>query len=142
MMTGLEMINNPQFSDISGHWAEDDIMIAAQYGWVTGYSDGTFRPNQPITRAEFMTLTNRVLGRVLKSAEDLIPGEMRTWSDNMNTNAWYYLAVQEATNSSVPDYYDDFVPGLNFEYKAWKEMLDTPDWAALERGWASMAQGH
>lgn len=82
--------------DISGHWAESLIAQAAARGWVNGYADGTFRPDQPITRAEAVTLINRVLGRDTLTAESLLDG-MRTWPDNLQ-NAWYYLAVQEAGN--------------------------------------------
>lgn len=86
------------FSDISGHWAEKDIINAANKGWIMGYTDGTFRPNQTITRAEAMALINRVLQRNPESANDLLKG-MIEWPDNMNTAKWYYLPVQEATNS-------------------------------------------
>ena len=86
------------FSDISGHWAELDIAIAANNGWIMGYPDGTFRPNQTITRAEAMALINRVLARIPESPQDLLDG-MKTWPDNMNTDKWYYIPVQEATNS-------------------------------------------
>ena len=86
------------FSDISGHWAELDIAIAANNGWIMGYPDGTFRPNQTITRAEAMALINRVLARIPEGPQDLLDG-MKTWPDNMNTGKWYYIPVQEATNS-------------------------------------------
>ena len=86
------------FSDISGHWAELDIAIAANNGWIKGYPDGTFRPNQTITRAEAMALINRVLARIPESPQDLLD-DMKTWPDNMNTDKWYYIPVQEATNS-------------------------------------------
>ena len=86
------------FSDISGHWAELDIAIAANNGWIMGYPDGTFRPNQTITRAEAMALINRVLARIPESPQDLLD-DMKTWPDNMNTDKWYYIPVQEATNS-------------------------------------------
>ena len=86
------------FSDISGHWAELDIAIAANNGWIMGYPDGTFRPNQTITRAEAMALINRVLARIPEGPQDLLD-DMKTWPDNMNTGKWYYIPVQEATNS-------------------------------------------
>ena len=86
------------FSDISGHWAELDIAIAVNNGWIMGYPDGTFRPNQTITRAEAMALINRVLARIPEGPQDLLDG-MKTWPDNMNTGKWYYIPVQEATNS-------------------------------------------
>ena len=85
------------FSDIHGHWAEKFVEHAAALGWVNGYMDGTFRPNATITRAEAMAMINRVLGRLPESEKDLLPG-MKTWPDNADPSAWYYLAVQEATN--------------------------------------------
>ena len=53
--------NSGSFSDISGHWAENEIERAAAFGWISGYPDGTFRPDARITRAEAMTMINRVL---------------------------------------------------------------------------------
>ena len=84
------------FSDIGGHWAEQDILRAAALGWTRGYPDGSFRPQNSITRAEAITMINRVLGRSPGSKDDLLPG-MKVWPDNPET-AWYYLSVQEATN--------------------------------------------
>ena len=86
------------FNDIADHWAKDEIAVAANNGWVNGYKDGSFRPQNNITRAETMSLVNRVLNRNPETAEDLLP-DMITFTDNADTNAWYYLAVQEATNS-------------------------------------------
>lgn len=94
------------FNDISGHWAEKDIVNAANKGWIMGYTDGSFRPNQTITRAEAMSLINRVLQRNPESADDLLAG-MIEWPDNMNTAKWYYLPVQEATNSHDYDRKDN-----------------------------------
>ena len=112
------------FSDIAGHWAEDDIRYTAAIGWVNGYSDGTFGPDQPITRAEFMTLVNRILKRVPETEDDLLNDDMVKWADNSDPTAWYYLAVQEATNSHIPEYKTGrFVPGLLFEYEHWVEMM-------------------
>ena len=85
------------FSDISGHWAEKSIERAAALGWIAGYADDTFRPNHYITRAEAMTMINRVLCRVPETEGDLLPG-MIIWPDNQ-PGTWYYLAVQEVTNS-------------------------------------------
>ena len=107
------------FSDISGHWAELDIAIAANNGWIMGYPDGTFRPNQTITRAEAMALINRVLARIPEGPQDLLDG-MKTWPDNMNTNKWYYIPVQEATNSH------DYERKANGSEK-WTELNKVPD---------------
>ena len=83
------------FSDISGHWAESAIRAAAAQGWVKGMSDGTFRPDDSITRAEAMAMLCRMLGCEPASAAEL-PENMPVFSDNADTGAWYYLYVQEA----------------------------------------------
>lgn len=92
-----QISTSSNFTDISGHWAEKYIERAATLGWIAGYSDGTFRPSNYITRAEAMTMINRVLCRMPQSADDLL-NDMTVWPDNHPTD-WYYLAVQEATNS-------------------------------------------
>jgi len=76
----------------------------------------------------------------LRSADDLLVDEMVVFPDN-HPDAWYYLAVKEATNSTVPDYHDEQVPGLHFDYKFWIEMLETPDWRALETIWVDNNSG-
>ena len=87
------------FNDVSArHWASDEIAVCAKMGWINGYPDGSFRPDATITRAEMMAMINHALDRTPKSVSDLLSG-MKTWSDNANTGAWYYLDVQEATNS-------------------------------------------
>ena len=113
------------FSDIASHWAKDEIGVAANKGWINGYPDSTFRPDQYITRAEAMTLINRVLNRVPETTSDLLKG-MTTFSDNANTNAWYYIAVQEATNSH------DFNRKLN-GYEYWTQLRANRDWTLLEK---------
>lgn len=85
------------FSDVKGHWAEDEIYEASAHGWIGGYPDGTFKPQGLITRAEAITMINRMLGRTPTSPSDLHVN-MKKWSDNPE-NAWYYIAVQEATNT-------------------------------------------
>ena len=95
--------NTSNFSDIASHWAKDEIGVAANKGWINGYPDSTFRPDQYITRAEAMTLVNRVLNRLPEKSEDLLD-DMIKWPDNADASVWYYLAVQEATNSH--DYSD------------------------------------
>jgi len=128
--------NEYRFTDISGHWAQEDIIFAALIGWVNGYPDWTFKPNQPISRAEFMTLVNRMLERIPQTLDDLLPDEMVTWPDNTNTEAWFYLAVQEATNSHEPGSKDELITRLMFKYEFWSKMLENPDWALLEKEWA------
>lgn len=91
-----EVSETALFPDIAGHWAEGYIQRAAALGWVRGYPDGSFGPDDPITRAEAVTMINRVLRRLPGSTDDLLPG-MKTWPDNPES-AWYYLAIQEATN--------------------------------------------
>jgi len=66
----------------------------------------------------------------------LLPDEMVTWADNADTSVWFYLAVQEATNSHLSQAKEEFVPGLAFQYEYWEEMYDNPDWAMLEKEWA------
>ena len=83
------------FSDIDGHWAKDSILDAAGRGWINGYSDGSFKPDKRITRAEAITIVNRVMGRVPTDGEAFLEG-MKTWPDNL-PGQWYYLAIQEAT---------------------------------------------
>lgn len=115
-----------KFSDIATHWAKDEISIAYNNGWITGYPDGTFGPQRDITRAETMTLVNRVLNRQPETEDDLLPN-MTVWTDNANPNAWYYLAVQEATNS----HYYKFK--TNSQYEKWTELRETRDWTQLEK---------
>lgn len=114
------------FNDIAGHWAKDEIAVAANNGWVNGYEDGSFRPQNKITRAETMSLVNRVLNRKSETAEDLLEN-MTKWTDNADTNAWYYLAVQEATNSHYYEYKE------NSQYEKWTELRETRDWSELDK---------
>lgn len=115
-----------KFSDIATHWAKDEISIAYNNGWINGYPDGTFGPQRDITRAETMTLVNRVLNRQPETEDDLLPN-MTVWTDNANPKAWYYLAVQEATNS----HYYKFK--TNSKYEKWTELRETRDWTQLEK---------
>lgn len=115
-----------KFSDIASHWAKDEISIAYNNGWITGYPNGTFGPQRDITRAETMTLVNRVLNRQPETEDDLLPN-MMVWTDNANPKAWYYLAVQEATNS----HYYEFK--TNSQYEKWTELRETRDWTQLEK---------
>ena len=113
------------FSDVIGHWAAKEIGIAYYNDWIKGYPDGTFKPDQNITRAEAMTLINRVLERKPESPADLLT-DMNTWTDNMDTSKWYYLDVQEATNSHG-------YTRKTFNYELWRQMLTDPDWSRYER---------
>ena len=120
-------VNTKTFSDINGHWAQKNIELAAGNGWINGYEDGTFRPNNNITRAETFAMINRVLDRQTESVSDLLPtSEMNMWSDNMNENAWYYKDVQEATNYHKCDRVGDSV------YEKWTEKVPDIDWASYQ----------
>ena len=114
---------NNNFSDISGHWAEAEIKRAAALGWIAGYPDGTFRPNDYITRAQAMAMINRVLCRMPQDEEDLL-GSMVVWPDNKPTD-WHYLAVQEATNSH------DFKRKGEVGEK-WTKLTSAPDWTKYQ----------
>ena len=107
--------------------AKNEIGIAANKGWINGYPDGTFRPNQYITRAEAMTLVNRVLNRLPENSSDLLDSMIK-WPDNSDASAWYYLAVQEATNSHA---YSD--KSKDDKYEKWTTIRDARDWTELEK---------
>ena len=111
--------NSGSFSDISGHWAENEIERAAAFGWISGYPDGTFHPDARITRAEAMTMINRVLCRMPQSESDLLDS-MVTWPDNKPSD-WHYLAVQEATN--IHDFDRKGEVG-----ESWTKLTSVPDW--------------
>lgn len=120
-------VNTKTFSDINGHWAQKNIELAAGNGWINGYEDGTFRPNNNITRAETFAMINRVLDRQTENVSDLLPtSEMNMWSDNLNENAWYYKDVQEATNYHKCDRVGDSV------YEKWTEKVPDIDWASYQ----------
>ena len=113
------------FSDIASHWAKNEISAASNNGWITGYPDGTFRPDNKITRAEAMTLVNRVLKRLPETEEDL-HDDMIKWSDNSDVSQWFYLDVQEATNSH---YYQT----KENQFEKWTKLRETRDWTELEK---------
>lgn len=112
------------FTDISGHWAEKYIADAVAKGWIAGYEDGTFRPEQNITRAEAMTIINRMLNRFVN--EKGLHKDAILWPDN-NKDAWYYYAVEEATNSH------DYVRQSDGVYETWTAMRPNKDWSELEQ---------
>ena len=118
-----DIVARENFTDIEGYWAKEEIERAAILGWVRGYTDGSFRPRNYITRAEAMTMINRVLHRVPESPEDLLP-DMVTWPDNKLTD-WYYLAVQEATNSHVPERKAN-------GYESWSALTYNRDWSIYQ----------
>ena len=110
------------FNDVSAkYWAANAIAICAKLGWITGYPDGSFRPDRNVTRAELMAMINRATGRAPKSADAFLPG-MKTWSDNTG-DKWYYLDVQEATNS-----HSYTVKGS----ETWTALTSDPNWSLYE----------
>ena len=111
------------FTDIQGHWAQAYIERAAELGWIKGFEDGTFRPDTYITRAQAMTMINRVLNRIPEDADDLL-SNMNVWPD-CNPGDWFYLAVQEATNSH------DYKHKAG-NYETWSSMNKDPDWTRYE----------
>ena len=116
-----------RYSDVAAtSWYNTAVSTLRSMGIITGYPDGTFGPQRDITRAETMTLVNRVLNRQPETEDDLLPN-MTVWTDNANPKAWYYLAVQEATNS----HYYEFK--TNSQYEKWTELRETRDWKALEQ---------
>lgn len=115
------------FSDISGHWAQKYIELAASNGWINGNPDGTFKPNNNITRAETVAMINRVLDRQTKDVSDLLPvSQMTNWSDNMDTAKWYYRDMQEATNNHKAERVGNSI------YEKWTEKLPDIDWASYQ----------
>jgi len=112
------------FTDLYDHWSAEEVSIAANNGWLLGYGDDLFRPDQDITRAEAMTVINRVLQRIVKDPANLLPN-MVTWSDNLDPAKWYYLAVQEATNSH--DYRRE-ADG----FEIWLALQPNRDWKEFE----------
>ncbi len=111
------------FTDIKGHWAEKYIERAAELGWIKGFEDGSFRPDTYITRAQAMTMINRVLNRIPEDESDLLPG-MNVWPD-CNPGDWFYLAIQEATNSH------DYRHKAG-SYETWTGLNADPDWTRYE----------
>ena len=123
------------FPDIEGHWAQDYINEAANAGIVNGYEDGTFRPQQYITRAEAVTMVNRTIER--HPDADHLLDDMITWPDNPET-AWYYEQIQEATNSHE---YTMNTDDEQNPYEIWTELLPNRDWSELEKVWSDANDG-
>ena len=116
-----------RYSDVAAtSWYNTAVSTLSSMGIITGYPDGTFDPQRDITRAETITLVNRILNRQPETEDDLLPN-MTVWTDNANPKAWYYLAVQEATNS----HYYEFK--TNSQYEKWTELRETRDWTQLEK---------
>ena len=123
------------FTDVSkDHWAIDEIKLIEYAGWIEGYPDGTFRPDATITRAEAITIINRMLERAVEDS-DMLEG-MLTFID-CPTNEWFYEAVQEATNSHDYKRTKEEVEDYGYCYEIWTELEERPDWAAMEKTWLS-----
>ena len=124
-----------RFPDIDGHWAAEYINEAANAGIVDGYEDGTFRPQQNITRAEAVTMVNRTVDR--HPDADHLLDNMGTWPDNPES-AWYYAQIQEATNAHAYTMHTD---QEDAPYEIWTELLPNRDWSALEQAWSDAHAG-
>lgn len=112
------------FTDVKGHWAEAEIHEAAAHGWIKGYEENTFKPDQFISRAEAFTMINRVLNRIPETTTDL-HSDMVKWPDNANTSSWFYIAVQEATNSHKYNM-------KNRIYEKWTSVEKSTDWTQYQ----------
>lgn len=125
---------NPYTDVKSIDWYNNAISTLSNMGIINGYPDGTFRPNAGITRAEAMTIVNNALRRT-PCKEGLLPvSEMITWVDNPST-VWYYVAVQEATNSH------EYTRASMADREFWTERLPVRDWAAFEKAWSAANPG-
>ena len=122
-----EMAAEEQFSDVEGHWGEAYINMAAEKGLIKGYPDSSFRPDEPITRAEAITIINRLLER--HPHKDKLSDGMIAWPDNADDSAWYYAEVQEAANSHAYEMEDGV--------ERWTELLPVRDGAAFEKEWST-----
>lgn len=129
--SGADAAATDAYTDLAGSWARQTVDRAAARGLVHGYADGTFRPNSAVTRAETVTILNSVLGR--SPDRDRLLTDMKTWSDNADSSAWYYAAVQEATNSH------SYTKGATDTCETWTAVTASPDWAALEAQWVKDA---
>ncbi len=118
------------FTDVAGAWYTKYINLAVELNIVNGYADGTFRPNNLITRAEAMKIVNNTLRRTPHKDRLLPEKDMITWPDNMDKNVWYYAVVQEATNSH------DYDRVSITDYEQWTAPLPVRDWAKFEREWS------
>ncbi|SHH12564.1 polymorphic outer membrane protein repeat-containing protein [Anaerosphaera aminiphila DSM 21120] len=128
-LSDTSLLTNNKFTDVKGNWAEESINKLASLGLISGYTDGSFKPDQEITRAEAATLMNAVLERT--PDKDHLLSNMKKWTDNSNKNAWYYAQIQEATNSHT------YTRSSKTSIETWRELLPVRDWAALEKAWSS-----
>ncbi|MCL2286421.1 MAG: S-layer homology domain-containing protein [Firmicutes bacterium] len=127
---GNATATNSTFTDTEGHWAHNAINVAYRQGWINGFGDGTFRPDELITRAQVAALVNRALGRLPEFTSDLLPDMVR-WPDNANEDRWYFLYIQEATNSHFHVMKDCGV------HETWTELIPPRNWRLLERPYST-----
>lgn len=123
-------VKGVKFSDVPAeHWAYEAIAIAAKMGWIEGYPDGTFRPDATITRAEMMTLVNRALERVPSDEDHLLSKRVMLTFPDCKSGDWFYIAVQEATNSHT---YERAATEKNGD-EQWTALRANRDWTLLEK---------
>ena len=115
------------FTDVkTTDWFAPYVTTAKDSGLIEGYSDGSFKPENRITRAEACAIVNRVLGRKPSKSHMKISGRI-DWPD-CTTADWFYEAIMEATNSHT------YQMGKRVE--TWNDKLPQRDWAALEKIWS------
>ena len=121
------------FTDVkTTDWFAPYVTAAKDAGLIEGYSDGSFKPESKITRAEACAIVNRTLGRKPSKAHMKISDRI-DWPD-VQTTDWFYEAIMEATNSHT------YQMGKRVE--TWNDKLPQRDWAALETGWANAYTGN
>ena len=121
------------FTDVkTSDWFAPYVTAAKDAGLIEGYSDGSFKPESKITRAEACAIVNRTLGRKPSKAHMKISDRI-DWPD-VQTTDWFYEAIMEATNSHT------YQMGKRVE--TWNDKLPQRDWAALETGWANAYTGN
>ena len=119
---------NHNFTDIKGHIAESEIARVVAKGWIEGYADSTFRPDEKITRAETVKLINRILERT-PDINKLLPN-MIEFKDSQDVDKWYYVEIQEAANSH------EYTRSDSKSTETWTKLLPVRDWVALEKEWS------
>lgn len=132
------LTDTEQFPDVQGHWAQAYIAHAAARSWVLGYPDGTFRPNQKISRAEAVTMINRILKRAVDQSG--LTGQYVDWKDNYE-NSWYYFDMLEAGNCHTHLYSGRVVENQDRQYENWTALVEPVDWAAMEQEWIRIYGG-
>ena len=115
---------NGKLNDIEGHWAKEDINKLVAAGIIEGYGEGIFKPEQSITRAEAAKIVNGILERT--PHKDGLLKDMKVWPDN-NEKAWYYLDIQEATNTH------EYERDTNKDPEKWTKILPNKDWTEYEK---------